>query len=236
MARAVAFRLGYQVIFTPVIDLNSVGNGTHIHFSLWDEAGKPITYNPSRPYSVSEKAEPFIAGILHHLPALTALTTPSIVSYYRLRPNRWAPIWSNLADRDRGASLRVCPIFSAAMEDAPRQFNVEFRVCDATASPHMALGAIVHAGVDGIRKGMKLSVAPRKSFWDMTDDERSALGFRPLPGSLQQALEMLKANETACAWLGSEFLDAYVRLKVSELNAVKDLSEEAICARYAAAY
>jgi glutamine synthetase len=236
MARAVAFRLGYQVNFTPVIDLNSVGNGTHIHFSLWDEAGKPVTHDASRSYSLSERAEPFIAGILHHLPALTALTTPSIVSYYRLRPNRWAPIWSNLANRDRGASLRVCPIFCAALEDAPRQFNVEFRVCDATASPYMALGAIVHAGVDGIRKGMKLGAPPRKNFWDMTDDERSAFGLTPLPGSLEQALEKLKANETACAWFGPEFLDAYVRLKVSEISAVKDQSEEAICARYAAVY
>jgi glutamine synthetase len=122
------------------------------------------------------------------------------------------------------------------LEDAAHQFNVEFRVCDATASPYMALGAIVHAGVDGVRKGLKLATPPRKSFWDMTDDERSALGLTPLPRSLEQAIEKFKANEAACSWLGPEFLDAYVRLKISEINSVKDQSEEAICARYAAAY
>src|SRR5215468_10068195 len=40
MARAVAFRLGHRVTFTPVVDLDAVGNGTHIHFSRWDAAGQ----------------------------------------------------------------------------------------------------------------------------------------------------------------------------------------------------
>jgi glutamine synthetase len=236
MARAVAFRLGHRVIFSPVVDLNEVGNGTHIHFSLRDSAGQPAMHDPSRPYGLSKVAEPFVAGILRHLPALAALTAPSIVSYLRLRPNRWAPVWTNLADRDRGASLRVCPIFDTALEDAARQFNVEFRVSDATASPYMALGAIVHAGVDGIREGMTLGAPPPRSFWEMTDDERRDVGLTPLPDSLEQALDMLKIDDVACRWLGPEFLDVYLRLKMSEIGAVKGQSDEAICSRYAAAY
>jgi glutamine synthetase len=236
MARAVAFRLGHRITFTPVVDLDAVGNGTHIHFSLRDGAGHPAMHDPSRAYGLSEMAEPFVAGILHHLPALTALTAPSIVSYLRLRPNRWAPVWTNLADRDRGASLRVCAVFDMALESAASQFNVEFRVSDATASPYMALGAIVHAGIDGIRKGMTLGAPPSKSFWDMTDDERRAIGLMALPGSLERALELLKANQTVSGWLGPEFLDAYLRLKMSEIGAVKGQSDEEICSRYAAAY
>ena len=34
-----------------------------------------------------------------------------------------------------------------------RQFNVEFRVADATASPYLALAMLVQAGLDGIRLG-----------------------------------------------------------------------------------
>jgi glutamine synthetase len=236
MARAVSFRLGHRVTFTPVVDLDAVGNGTHIHFSLRNAAGQPVMHDPSRPYGLSEVAEPFVAGILHHLPALAALTAPSIVSYLRLRPNRWAPVWTNLAERDRGASVRVCAVFDMALEDAAHQFNVEYRVSDATASPYMALGAVVHAGVDGIRNGMTLGAPPSKSFWDMSDDERHELGLMPLPGSLEWALDMLKANPTVCGWLGPEFLDAYLRLKISEIAAVKGQSDEAICSRYAAAY
>jgi glutamine synthetase len=236
MARAVAFRLGHRVTFTPAVDPNGVGNGTHIHFSLQDTAGQPVMHDPSRPYGLSKVAEPFIAGILHHLPALAALTAPSVASYFRLRPNRWAPVWANLADRDRGASLRVCAVFHTASEAAARQFNVEFRVSDATASPYMALGTIVHAGVDGIRKGMTVGSLPRRTIWEMTEDERHASGISTLPGSLQRALDVLKANETVCGWLGSQLLDAYLCLKRSEIDAVKGQSDEAICARYAAAY
>ena len=236
MARGVAFRLGHRVILSPVADLNAVGNGTHIHFSLRDPAGRPVMHDPTRPFGLSAVAERFVAGILYHLPALAALTAPSIASYFRMRPDRWAPIWTNLAERDRGAALRVCAIFDTRSEAAARQFNVEYRVSDATASPYMALGAIVHAGVDGIRKDMTLGDAPAKSIWDMTNEERSTFGFMRLPGSLEQALENLKANPTACGWLGPELLEAYVRLKMSELGAVKGESDQAICARYAAAY
>src|SRR5262249_18403823 len=143
---------------------------------------------------------------------------------------------TNLADRDRGASLRVCAIFEMALENAAGQFNVEFRVSDATASPYMALGAIVHAGVDGVRTGMTLRAPPSKSLWDMADDERRAPGPTPLPGSLDRALDLLRTNQTVCGWLGPEFLDAYLRLKMSEIGAVKGQSDEEICSRYAAAY
>jgi glutamine synthetase len=164
------------------------------------------------------------------------LPTPSIVSYFRLRPNRWAPVWANLAERDRGAAVRVCAIFATAQEEAARQFNVEYRVCDATASPYMALGALVHAGVDGIRNGMRLAPPPPRTIWGMTEEERRDRGIETLPGSLEAALARLEASETVGGWLGPELLNAYVRLKRSEIEAVKGQSNEAICARYAAAY
>ena len=91
MARAVAHRLGHRAIFAPILDPSGVGNGTHVHFSLRDGAGRPVFYDPAGPYRLSPVGEHFVAGILHHLPVLTAVTAPSAVSYYRLRPNRWAP-------------------------------------------------------------------------------------------------------------------------------------------------
>lgn len=236
MARAVAFHLGHRAIFAPAADPNGVGNGTHIHFSLRDIAGLPVMHDPARPYGLSEVAEPFVAGILQHLPALAALTAPSIASYFRLRPNRWAPVWADLGERDRGAALRVCAVSGVALEDAACQFNVEFRVSDATASPYMALGAIVHAGLDGMRKGMALKAPVPMDMPQMTDEERRALGVAMLPRSLEQALDVLKASDMACGWLGPELLGAYIRLKRSEIQAVEGQGEDAICSRYMAAY
>ncbi len=234
MARAVAHRLGHRAIFAPILDPEGIGNGTHIHFSLRDGAGRPVFFDASRPYRLTPVGEKFVAGILHHLPVLTAVTAPSAVSYYRLRPNRWAPIWANIGVQDRGASIRVCPIFGS--EGAARQFNVEFRVADAAACPYLALGALVWAGVDGIRHNRALPAIPERSFWDMSDAERHAAGVRPLPRSLGEALDLLAESSAAVEWFGPQFLQVYLRFKRAELRAVDGLSEAATCARYAEIY
>ena len=239
MARAVAHRLGHRAIFAPILDPDGVGNGTHIHFSLRDGADRPVFHDPSRPYRLSQVGEHFVAGILHHLPVLTAVTAPSAVSYYRLRPNRWAPTWANIAVQDRGASIRVCPIFgggTASGDGAALQFNVEYRVADAAASPYLALGALVWAGVDGIRHGRSLPPIPGRNFWDMSESERQAAGIRALPRSLDEALDGMAASPAAREWFGDTFFDAYLRFKRAELRAVAGLSEAATCARYAEIY
>jgi glutamine synthetase len=233
MARAVAHRLGHRAIFAPILDPAGVGNGTHIHFSLRDGADRPVFYDASRPYRLTAVGEHFVAGILHHLPVLTAITAPSAVSYYRLRPNRWAPTWANIAVQDRGASIRVCPIFG---DGAAEQFNVEYRVADAAASPYLALGALVWAGVDGIRRRRSLPPRPERSFWDMSEAEREAAGVLPLPRSLAEALDGLAASTAAREWFGDTFFDVYLRFKRAELRVIDGLSEAATCARYAEIY
>jgi glutamine synthetase len=179
-------------------------------------------------------AEQFVAGVRHHLPALSAITAPSAVSYYRLRPNRWAPTWANVTARDRGASIRVCPIYGHENEAA--QFNIEYRVADAAASPYLALGAVIWAGVDGIRNARSLPPEPGRSFWDMSEAEREAAGARPLPRSLEEALGHLEASEAARDWFGETFFRAYLMFKRAELRAVEGLTEAEICARYAEVY
>jgi len=233
MARTVAHRLGHRAIFAPILDPDGIGNGTHIHFSLRDKADQPIMFDPNRPWRMSALGEHFCAGILEHLPLLTAITAPSVASYYRLRPNRWAPTWANIAMQDRGASLRVCPIFELP---ALHNFNVEYRVADATASPYLALGALVWAGLDGIQRKLALPPFSETNFSDLSEAERQAVGERPLPRSLAESLNLLAASETARGWFGDEFFDCYLRFKRSEMKAVEGMTPSDICARYAEIY
>src|SRR5579859_900531 len=106
LAQAVAFRLGHRASFCPIPEPNGTGNGTHIHFSFRDDGDRPVLYDETRPWQLSPMGLHFIAGIQHHLPALCAVTTPSAASYYRLRPNRWAPVRADVGPLDRGASIR----------------------------------------------------------------------------------------------------------------------------------
>jgi len=233
MARAVAHRIGQRAIFAPILDPAGVGSGTHIHFSLHDGAGRPVLYDASRAYRLSEIGEQFVAGIVHHVPAICAVTAPSVASYYRLQPNRWAPTWANLAVQDRGASLRVCPIFD---EPAASHFNAEYRVGDATANPYLALGAVVWAGLDGVCRKLAAPAPPSRDFWKMSPEERQAAGIVELPRSLAEALDNLEASEAAHEWFGERFRSVYLQFKRAEMRAVAGLDPAGVCARYAEVY
>jgi glutamine synthetase len=176
-----------------------------------------------------------MAGVLRHLPALCAVTAPSTVSYIRLTPNRWAPTDAYIADRDREASLRICPVLTLpGAGDAARQFNVEFRPADGAASPYLVLGAIINAGVDGMRHGLELP-EPR-DVSRMSEAERKAAGIRHLPRSLTEALDHLEATHEAKEWFGPVYLEAYLRHKRAEIRMLEGLDEAAQCARYALTY
>jgi len=223
MARATAHRLGHRAMFSPMPTPDGVGNGVHVHFSLRDAQGQPATHDPAERFGLSRQVQAFCAGILAHLPAIAAITAPSPVSYLRLTPNRWAPTAIDLVRQDRGAALRVCPVFAASSpEEVARQFNVEFRVCDAAASPYLALGALLFAGADGVQRGLALP-------------EQGATP-PPLPQSLQAALAAMEASEAIQRWFDPVFLEAYLRHKRSELAHVAELTTAELCRRYAEVY
>ena len=222
MARATAHRLGHRVIFSPKPDPELVGNGVHIHMSFVDAAGRPATHAPGEPMELSKPAQHFCAGVLHHMPAICAITAPSPVSYLRLTPNAWAPTVIDLVRQDRGATLRICPTFAAGTPtEMAHQFHVEFRATDAAASPYLALGAVIFSGVDGLRRGLELPTSGPPEH---------------LPHSLLEALDRLAADETVAGWFGATHFDAYTRFKRVEAEKVAGLSPAELCARYAEVY
>ena len=229
LARATASHQGHRVIFSPMLEPDGVGNGTHIHLSLRDQTGNPVMHETTHPYGLSPVAEHFTAGMLEHMPALCAVATPSVASYYRLTPGRWAPTWTNVSLQDRAASLRICP-------GSPAALNVEYRVADATACPYMALGALVNAGVDGIERKLTLPEATGKPFGELTESEREAAGMQPLPRTLGNALNLLRNTPAAATWFGEDFLALYLNFKREEEQSLDGLNPQQICDRYAAIY
>jgi glutamine synthetase len=220
LAQAVAFRLGHRVSFCPIPEPDGTGNGTHIHWSFLDEAERPMLYDAQEPWTLSPVGTQFVAGIQHHLPALCAITAPSVASYFRLRPNRWAPVRADVAPLDRGAAIRISPVSGCDPALHARQFNVEFRVADATASPYLALAMLIQAGLDGVRRRLEIDTRHPPA----------------LPASLGEALGLLEHSRAAAEWLGGDVHAAYLAFKRAEIDGLKDLDETAICRRYAQAY
>lgn len=231
IVRACAEQLDGKAILSPLLSPDGTSNGTHVHFSLRNLDGVPVLHDPEGLFGLSEIGRHFAAGVIAHMPAITALTAPSVVSYYRLRPNKWAPTWANIGVCDRGASLRVCPVTATTPEGIAKQFNLEFRVVDAGASPYMALGAILWAGLDGLRRSLELRAHPQE-----VDADFAAGGIARLPSSLDEALDLLEESTFAQEAMGPELMQAYVMLKRSEIEAVNGLEEQAVCDRYAKAY
>jgi glutamine synthetase len=228
--------LGHHLSFSPAVTPDVVGNGVHIHMSLLDLDGRPVMYDPEAPHGLSELGRRFSAGILRHAAALCALTAPSVVSYLRLVPHRWSAAWSNIGYRDREACVRICPVSNMPGVSIGGQFNIEFRAADATASPYIALGALVYAGLDGLLQSMPLPEVTQLDPETLADDERERRGIARLPQSLQQALDALVADEVARTWFPKELFHAYLAHKRCEIGLMADLDRDQRCERYTSAY
>jgi len=236
LARATAQRLDDPITFTPVRAPDAVGNGVHIHMSLWDDDGNPATYDAAGPGGLSEPARHFVAGILEHLATIIAFTAPSAVSYARLTPHRWSAAYNNLGYRDREASVRICPVADLPGLDVAKQFNFEFRAGDSSASPYLQLAAIVLAGIDGIRNRLEPSAPTQEDLSVLSEQELSARGYHRLPTTLEMALERLEKDEAVCSWFDEPFIEVYLKHKRGELEYLAGKSPDEICTAYEAVY
>ncbi|MBB3771411.1 glutamine synthetase [Angulomicrobium tetraedrale] len=234
--RAVAAEHGARVSFTPKPARRAVGNGAHIHFSLVDAAGANVTHDPGGTLGLSPVMARFCAGILAHLDALVAISAPTPVSYYRLTPHAWSCGFRAIGLQNREAALRVTPSASPHQAKRHRAYNVEYRPADACASPYLTLGALVLAGLDGIRRELPLPPAIDRDPADLTVEEREALGIVTLPTSLEAALAALEADEIARGWFSPTMYGVYRDLKLWECASARELDEAALFARYKSAY
>ncbi|MBL8790436.1 MAG: glutamine synthetase, partial [Rhizobiales bacterium] len=178
----------------------------------------------------------FTAGVLKHLPALVAFTASSPISGLRLKPHNWSSSYTWLGERDRESSLRICPTVTIGGKDPARQFNIEFRAADATASPHLSLAVIIMAGLEGIRSGLAAPPIFSGDPESLPNDEKAGLGLIRLPDTLASALDCLASDKTVCGWFEPVALETYIGMKRMELKLCEGHSPEALCKRYAEVY
>ena len=236
VVREVARRQGARASFTPLADPEDAGNGVHIHISLLDAQGGAALYDAQRPACLSELGLRFAAGVLLHARALSALTAPSPVSAQRMAPHRWSAGAVCLAERNREALLRIPPLVSLAGADPAGQLRLEYRGADAAANPHLALAAVLRAGLDGVRARLPAPALLDGDPAHLNDAEGERFGVGGLPATLAEALEALDEDATARAWFPPLLLDAFLSIKRAELEATDRLDLGEVCRRYAAIY
>ena len=208
-ARAVAKRHGWKVSFAPQVQ-SDTGNGMHLHVSLW-EGEENLLAGGTGPAGMQERGEAFTAGILHELPALVAVTSPSCLSYLRLQPGHWAGAMNCWGTENREASLR----FIGGVADA-RAANVEVKPVDGTANAYLALGAVLAAGIHGITTGDRLPPSTEEDPVSLSETERAAREIQQLPGSLPEAADRFAGSSVLREAMGDFLFETFLATRRGE--------------------
>ncbi|MEQ9643245.1 MAG: glutamine synthetase family protein [Alphaproteobacteria bacterium] len=236
LVQEVAASFGLTSTMAPKLNPEGVGNGVHIHFSLLDDQGAPVTGPGVGETPLSAVAGQFAAGVLAHVDALCALTASGVPSYLRLVPHHWSAAYGCLGYRNREAALRICPLLELPGMDTAAQANLEYRAADATASPYVALGAVLFAGLDGIRRQLPMPPMVNEDPDAMSQARRAEIGLTRLPTSLEAALAALAADTYMSDCLPAGMRQAFLAMKRLEIATFADASPDEICQRYAAVY
>lgn len=207
--KATAPQHGLIASFLPKIFPDKAGSGCHLHLSLWKD-DKNILQNQDTEYGIGETAQAFIAGILHHLPALMAITTPIPRSYRRIRPHMWSGAFQSWGFNNREAAVRVI------QEENGKIKHFELKTVDASSNPYLAMGAVIAAGLHGIKEKMRLEEPVQNDPAALSPEERDEKGIIPLPGNLGDAIDALGKDKTISDAMGPELSRSYLAVKKTE--------------------
>jgi glutamine synthetase len=215
-ARGVAGRHGLLASFAPKPFPDEAGNGSHIHFSLWRARdGQNHFHDPRGRYGLSDAGYAFIGGVLAHLPALVALTAPSVNSYRRLQPRFWSSAYTAWGPDNREAAVRVpSPRRGLEMEST----NLELKPCDPSSNPYLALGGLLAAGLDGMERKLDPGEPALVDPDTLAEADRKRRGIRRLPATLAEALDALERDEVLRGALGETLAKEYLAVKRSEVR------------------
>ncbi|MDF9744221.1 type I glutamate--ammonia ligase [Natrinema salsiterrestre] len=211
VVRAIAAQHDQHATFMPKPIPRINGSGMHTHLSLFED-GENAFHDADDEFDLSETAHSFIAGILEHAPAITAIANPTVNSYKRLVPGYEAPVYVAWSDRNRSALIRK----PAAR--VPAASRVELRSPDPSCNPYLAFAAMIHAGLDGIEQDLECPDPVRENIYDFDEAKRDEYGIDTLPTNLGEAVDALEEDEVIYNALGDHVGPKFVEAKRQEFQ------------------
>ena len=205
--RNVAKKHGLKATLYPRPYNFTCGSASHAHFSV------------NGPGDTVEKyQDPFLAGVLEHLPATLAFTLPIEESYARVMAGIWAGgEWVTWGTQNREAPLRKC---------GPGHW--EMKTVDGIGNMYFSMAAVLASGLYGLRQ--KLRLEHKECTADaaqLSAEEREALGISVrLPNSLDKSLAALEKDDVLKEGLGRRFVADYVALKKAEMDKLNGFGDE----------
>jgi glutamine synthetase len=211
--KAIAQINGLYATFMPKPIAGINGSGMHVHQSLIDrKTGKNAFMAPGSEHGLSDLALSFIAGILEHAPALSAVIAPTVNSYKRLVPGYEAPVYISWAHTNRSALIRIPRI----NPKRPQSTRVELRCPDPSANPYLAFAVILKAGLDGVKRGLQPPKPAEEDLYHLEAHHIAERQLKTLPGSLGEALALLEQSELMREALGAHVYQRFIEAKRQE--------------------
>jgi len=206
--RTVAQKHGLHATFMPKPIYGIAGSGMHLNISLFRN-GENAFYDPSTKNGLSELAMHFIAGVLGHAPAITAITNPTVNSYKRLVPGYEAPVYVAWSPKNRSPLIRI---------PARRGIGtrMELRNPDPTCNPYLALAVVLKCGLEGIKNKTVCPPPVDQNIFEMDVNAREEAGIISLPGTLREALRELRHDPIVQEALGPHIYERFMHAKRTE--------------------
>ena len=211
--KTIAQRNGLHATFMPKPIFGMNGSGMHTNMSLFKD-GKNIFFDENGERKLSREAYSFIAGLLEHAKSLVAVTNPLVNSYKRLVPGYEAPVYLAWSASNRSALIRI----PAARGQSTR---VELRCPDPSCNPYLALAVCLAAGLDGIERGLVPPEEVTENIFSMDARTRADNGIDNLPGTLFEALELMKRDPLMADTLGPHAYESFLAGKYHEWDAYR---------------
>lgn len=208
VVKTIARKHGLHATFMPKPLFGVNGSGMHSNMSLF-KGKENAFYDPNSEHGLSETAMQFLAGILKHAPAFTAVTNPVVNSYKRLVPGYEAPSYVAWSMRNRSPLVRI---------PASRGLStrIEVRSVDPSANPYLAMAVMLASGLDGIKNQWAPPKPVDRNIYVMDEDERIKEGIVDLPSTLKEAIQHLKQDEILLKTLGNHAAEHFIEAKEIE--------------------
>ncbi len=209
VVKNIAKRHGLHATFMPKPIASINGSGMHTNCSLTDLKGNNVFDDPNGVIGLSETALYWIAGIMKNARAFTAITNPTVNSYKRLVPGYEAPCYISWSDANRSSMIRIPAVRGKAT-------RAEIRSVDPSANPYLAISAILASGLEGIEKKLECADRVYINLFDLSREDREAMGIENLPENLKDAVKELVNNEVLKEAIGEHVIEKFVVAKQKE--------------------
>ncbi|XP_059151719.1 lengsin-like [Physella acuta] len=202
-------RHGYKATFMAHPPGGASFSALAFQFGVLSAAGENIFLDTADPDKLSGVGKSWLAGLLHHGPALTALCCPTVNCYQRLSRDPAAPHRLDWDVENSSAFLNV----HVNQDD----IMFEIKLASPACNPYLVFLATLAAGLDGVEKNLACP-------------ERNSPVAAAVPQRLETALQALHKDPVLEQAMSRLLFEAFIALKrdyeVPKFGAVEADEEE----------